>query len=135
MNLNSVCYTPKDFSIMVDDNTLEFASPVEDSQGKRGSAQIKVLKDGTLLKDNKERFSVDERTVSWSNDIDKFANEKFSCSQNLADQLLTTLAVSNLLGVSKAQILKYVKQGKLKPVISKPGGTLFAYGKIATRIS
>ncbi|MBP1683315.1 MAG: hypothetical protein H6Q27_879 [Ignavibacteriaceae bacterium] len=57
--------------------------------------------------------------------VTKKMNEKFSCSQNLADQLLTTLAVSNLLGVSKAQILKYVKQGKLKPVISKPGGTLF----------
>lgn len=122
---NSVYFAPKDFSVMVDDNTLEFVSPVVDSQGMKGSAQIKVFTDGTLLKDNKERFSADERSVIWSNDIDAFAIEKFNGTQNLADQLLTTVAVSTILGISKSQIHQYVKQGKLKPVICNQGGNWF----------
>ncbi|MDR1551041.1 MAG: helix-turn-helix domain-containing protein [Hungatella sp.] len=120
-----VCFTPKDFAIKIDDNTLEFASPVADSQGRRRSAQIKVLTDCTLLKDNKERYSADERSVTWSDDIDDFVIEKLGNKPNLSEQLLTTLEVSTILGVSKSQICNYVKQGKLKPVISNSGGNWY----------
>lgn len=128
---NHVCFSPKDFAIMIDDNTLEFASPVADSQGRRGSAQIKILKDGSLLKDNKERYSVDERSVTWSDDIDDFVIEieklgsKQCIKQYLVVQLLTTAEVSNILGVSNNQICNYVKQGKLKPVKSNSMGNWF----------
>jgi excisionase family DNA binding protein len=129
---NSVCYSPKDFTIMADDNTLEFASPVIDSQGKRGSAQIKVLTDGTILKDSKERYSVDEKTVIWSSDIDKFVIEKvFSPSRSdklrefIADQILTTKEVSKLLGVTRQQISNCVIQGKIEPIKKTRGGCWF----------
>jgi hypothetical protein len=94
---------------MVDDNTLEFVSPVEDSHGKRGSAHIKVLSNGKILKDKKEQFSADSRTIIWSDDIEIFVNKKicgnkFRTREQIADQLLTTQDVSNLLGVSKQQV-------------------------------
>lgn len=72
----AIFYRVDNFAVLIDENTLEFASPVIDIDGKRGSAQIHVNELGEISKDTKERYSHISEDIIWDSDIDKFALTK-----------------------------------------------------------
>ncbi|MEA4895894.1 MAG: helix-turn-helix domain-containing protein [Oscillospiraceae bacterium] len=126
-----VYYSPSDFAVRVDDTVLEFSSPKADSEGKRGSAQIKLLSNGELVKDEHERYSVDKRNIIWSYDIDIFAIRQFKGFKRfLADNMLTTAEVCDILGLSKTRIYALIQEGALCPAKRSGSGTIFSANEI-----
>jgi predicted DNA-binding transcriptional regulator AlpA len=131
---NTVFYSEDYFTFRIDEKTFEFANLSKDS-GTTGWAQIKVLENGELVKDEKERDT--GRQIVWDDGIDGFIRDKFfaleissNIKELLADELLSTNDVSELLGVSKTCVFKYVKEGKFSPVRAYKGGHWFTKSEI-----
>ena len=71
--MKKVKYTKKDFVLMADEITLEFANFATGC-----SALITVLPSGEVLKDGSERWHKEGGLthIEWDTDIDDFAREK-----------------------------------------------------------